>query len=63
MSPKEKALMKNKRNEYMGDERKEEKGTMKEGKEKPDTRKGKDIMKPIKICEDCGKKMSKCMCE
>ncbi len=49
MSPKEKALMKNKRKEYMGNEKKEEEGKMKEGKGGKDNR--KNIMKYTKFHE------------
>lgn len=52
MSPKEKALMKNKRKEYMGDQKKEEEGKMKEGKGGKDTR--KNIMKEVDMKKvDC----------
>lgn len=42
---KDKALSKMKRKEYMGDQKKEEEGKLKEGKGGKDTRTGKNFMK------------------
>ncbi len=60
MTSKDKAL--SKRKEYMGNEKKEEEGKLKEGKEKA-TSDDKDPIKPFKLCPTCKKKIKDCNCD
>ena len=48
---KEKALSKMKRKEYMGNQKKEEEGKLKEGNGGKDTRTGKNFLTPAKFFE------------